>query len=158
MKTISEILRAKHLPMDNRAASKDTTSPGKTLIDVTELAQNRYGFQVPVLLSQLAYQRCVAVASGQANQSETLWLFKVLALAKYAIRHCESGATSAGFKVQVNDHKLEPQLETLTALVYPGAELLPVLLIKHASEAAACGVDRLMDDLKTKVCSVKEAV
>ena len=95
--------------------ARTPTSPGKTLIDVTELAQNRYGFQVPVLLSQLAYQRCVAVASGQANQSETLWLFKVLALAKYAIRHCESGATSAGFKVQVNDHKLEPQLETLTA-------------------------------------------
>jgi hypothetical protein len=159
MKAINEIRRANSLPTDNRGANQDsTTCPGKTLIDVTGLAQNRYGYQVPVLFSQLAYQRCVLVASGQDTQSETLWLFKVLALAKYAIRHSESGATSTEFTVPLNDPKLEPTIETLKAVVYPGTSLQPVLLIKHASEAAAGGVDRLMDDLKSKVCSIKEAV
>lgn len=58
----------------------------------------------------------------------------------------------------LNDHKLEPTVETLKAVVYPGTDLRPVLLIKHASEATAGGVDRLMEDLKSIVCSIKEAV
>jgi hypothetical protein len=159
MKAINKILRAIHLPTDNKGATQDSdTSPDKTLIDVTEMAQNRYGYQVPVLISQLAYRRCVTVASGQDNHNERLWLFKVLALAKYAIGHSGPGAASTEFTVPLNDHKLEPTVETLKAVVYPGTDLRPVLLIKHASEATAGGVDRLMEDLKSIVCSIKEAV
>lgn len=162
MKAINEILRATHMPTDNKGASQDTnTNPDKTLIDVTQLAQNRYGYQVSVLMSQIAYQRCVTDPSGRDigdEARESLWLFKVLALAKYAIGHSESGATSTEFTVPLNDHKLEPTIETLKAVVYPGTGLRPVLLIKHASESAVSGVDRLMDDLKSTVCSIKEAV
>lgn len=159
MIAINEIRRANPLPTDYRGANQDTTTcPGKTLIDVTGLAQNRYGYQVPVLISQLAYRRCVTVASGQHIQGERLWLFKVLALAKYAIGHSGPGAASTEFTVPLNDHKLEPIVETLKAVVYPGTDLRPVLLIKHASESAAGGVDRLIEDLKSIACSIKEAV
>jgi len=122
---------------------------GTEFIAVTEAASNRYGYQVPVWISQTAYQRCVTEPAQRLScndHGESLWLSKVLALAKYAIQQCAPGATLTTFAVPLNDHKLTPTTEPLTVLVF-GDGLQPVLLIKHASEISTGGLDQLMDDL-----------
>lgn len=126
-----------------------TNLSGSAFIEVTELARNRYGYQVPVWISQTAYQRCVTEPAEREignGYSESLWLFKLLALAKYAIQQCDSGQTLTTFAVALNDHKLTPTTEPLTVLVF-GDGQQPILLIKHASDIATGGLDQLMDDL-----------
>jgi hypothetical protein len=122
---------------------------GTAFIEVTELARNRYGYQVPVWISQTAYQRCVTEPAERISgndHGESLWLFKVLALAKYAIQQCAPGATLTTFVVALNDHKLSPTTEPLKVLVC-GDGQQPVLLIKHVSEVSTDGLDQLLDDL-----------
>jgi len=159
MKTKSNRQRAINYLLGAKEANQTLNLSGTTYKDVTDLARNRYGYQVPVLMSAIAYQRCVTDPSAKAiggEAGEKLWLFKVLALAKYAIQHSETGATLTAFTVPLNDHKRSPTTETLKALVYPGAGQEPVLLIKHASEIASSGMDKVMHDLKAIACHIIE--
>jgi len=159
MKALSNRQRAIDCLLGAKETSQTLNLAGTALKDVTDLARNRYGYQVPVLMSRIAYQRCVTDPSARAiggEARENLWLFKVLALAKYAIQHSEPGATLTEFTVPLNDHQRPPTTETLKALVYPGAGQAPVLLIKHASEVATGGLDKVMHDLRAIACHISE--
>ena len=150
------------LPTLNLSVAQDTSQePGKSLINVTELARSRYSYQVPVFISPTTYQRCVAVPLAQdtgTEASEILRLFKVLALAKYAIRHADPGATWTEFTVPLNDHKFNSAIETLVAQVFPGNEAAPALLIRPASEPFFSAMGKLKSDLMTGLNSIKEAL
>ena len=132
---------------DARAADEQS---GLALVkNVTAVAKNRYGYQVPVWISSTAYERCVTQPALRMDNEarEGLWLFKVLALAKYAIQHADPGAIRTQFRVNVNGHKMNPSLEPLDAVVYPGEAHCPVLLIRHADEYTPTGVVDLLADL-----------
>ena len=134
---------------------------GTEFIAVTEAASNRYGYQVPVWISQTAYQRCVTEPAQRLScndHGESLGLSKVLALAKYAIQQCAPGATLTTFAVPLNDKKVAPSQEPLKVLVYLGDGQQPLLLIKHASEVSTGGLDQLMDDLGSIDSTTREAV
>jgi len=110
-----------------------------SFIQVPKSACRRYGFQLPVLISLPAYQRCVAVRPStdtDAKAREALKMLKVLALTKYAIVQAPARATVTEFKLALNTKKFNNLVETLRSQVVVNQECLPMLLIQLASEVA----------------------
>lgn len=97
MKALSNRQRAIDCLSGAKETSQTLNLAGTALKDVTDLARNRYGYQVPVLMSQIAYQRCVTDPSARAiggEARENLWLFKVAQQKrkKTALRHWKQEA------------------------------------------------------------------
>ncbi len=158
MKPINDFLAAIQ-PL--KCNMKAVTLNGMDAIDISEIARNRYRLNVPVMISQTAYQACVLTPSklhGEDDGKEILWLLKVLAYAKYAVRHAKAKRTKVSFTVSLHDRKTAPAEETLVAQIVPGEKDRIVLLIRKADENMANGLWQLLKDVNSvQVKRLKEA-